>query len=71
MIILPIPFKVKLLFELVILYTIFNMATSNLNEIIIYNQKNNALVAPALKKTSLIEQFYQHCSGTAIFLNKN
>ena len=47
------------------------MATSNLNKMIIYNKKkitknNDPLVATALKKTCLIEQFYRHCSGTAI-----
>ena len=46
------------------------MATSNLNKMIIYNnnkKKTKPLVAAALKKASLIEQFYRHCSGTAIF----
>ena len=51
-----------------ILCTIFNMASSYLNKVIITTIKTNPLVAYALNKTCLIEQFYRHCSGTAIFL---
>ena len=40
------------------------MATSNLNKMITYNKKN------CVKKTCLIEQFYQNCSGTVIFFKK-
>ena len=60
-----------LLFELAILYITFNMATVNLNKMIIYNNKHKeGPRCHCVKKTSLIEQFYRHCSGTAIFLKK-
>ena len=50
------------MFELAILYIIFNMATQ------IWQTKTKIVVATAFKKTCLIEQCY-HTSGTAIFLN--
>ena len=40
--ILPITSKFKFKFELAILYIIFNMTTTNLNKMIIYNKKNEA-----------------------------
>ena len=44
------------------------MATSILNKMIIYNKKNKAPLCHCIKKNScLIQQFYRHCSGTAIF----
>ena len=59
------------MFELAILYIIFNMATSNINKMSIYNKITKPTVATALKrKTRLIKQYYRHCSDTAIFLNK-
>ena len=53
--ILPVTFKFKFMFELVVLYIIFNMATSYIN-------KTKFAVA------GLIKQCYRHCIGTAIFL---
>ena len=49
---MPVTFKVKFMFELAILYIIFNMAASNLNKMIIYNKKKKtkALVVTALIK---------------------
>ena len=70
MIIVLVIFKVKLMFQVAMLHIIFNMATSNLNEKILYAiNKTNALVATALNKACLMEQFYRICSGTAIFLS--
>ena len=69
---LPVTFKVKLLFQLAIVFIIFNTATSNLNKMMIYNKKKKKhLVATTLKKKAcLMEQFYRHCSGTAIFFEE-
>ena len=47
---------------------ILTMATSNINKKGIYNNKKTKPVYTALNKTCLIEQFYRHCFGTAIFL---
>ena len=50
------------------------MTTLNLNKMIIYNKRKintKPFVASALKKkTCLIEQFYRHCFGAAIFSKK-
>ena len=59
------------MFELAVLHTIFNMATSNINKMSIYNKNTKPHVATAFKKkTCLIKQFYRHCSVTAIFFKK-
>ena len=48
------------------------MATPNLNKMNIYNnEKNESPHCHCVKKYScLMEQFYRHCSGIAIFLKK-
>ena len=53
-IILSDTFKVKFMFEIAILYIIFNMATSNMNQMSIYNKKKTKLIiATALTKNLL------------------
>ena len=53
-IILSDTFKVKFMFEIAILYIIFNMATSNINKMSIYNKKKTKpFVATALTKNLL------------------
>ena len=63
--ILSITFKVKFMFEHAVLYIIFNMATSNINKMGIYNKKTKPVGATAFKT-----KLKQHCSDTAIFLKK-
>ena len=60
--------KGRIIIKLAILYIIFNMAASNLNKKRAYTtNKTKPLVATALNKTCLIEQFY--CPSTAIFFS--
>ena len=49
-----ITFKVKFMFELIIFYIIFNVATSNINKISKYNKKKKPVVGTIFKKTFLI-----------------
>ena len=59
------------MFELAILYIIFNMATSNINKISKYNRKKMYVVATELKKKSYsVKQSYPQCCVTATFLKK-
>ena len=53
------------MFELAVLYIIFNMATSNINKMWKYNKKRSPQLSLWLKK---LEQFYWPCY--AIFLKK-
>ena len=56
------------MFDVAILYIIFNMTTSNISKMSKYNKKQENIVATAFKKTYSREQCY--CSGTAIFFDK-
>ena len=65
---LSVTFKVKFMFQLAILYIIFNTATLNLNKITKdkKKKKKQKLVVVAAFK----EICFRHCPGCAIFLKK-
>ena len=61
---LLVTFKVKFMFEHYFQYGNFKFKQNDR----VPQKKTKPHVATALKKTSLIKQFYGHCSGNALFL---